>query len=280
MTNHSYINATTVASFISTISTIAAAASSSDIFLNNFIDFCITFIVPVICFFGMTTNVINYVVFSNRNLMDIVFRYYRANAVSNFLYLINCFFLFAARCGIYCNFSSTYAAQFYLYLPYTYIKGIFAIFSICIQILVTFYRFLIVTNRNTSPIKKHFWLIISVLLIFSAIFYSPVIFTKEIKEKITNKTNKVNGTVVGFTLTYSYSNVNNFIGNSDFGKWLIIFVVTISRSFIALGTLFTIDILTIYKLKKQNLRSKQIKSKVFNHIFITFYKSNSRKFWK
>ena len=247
---------TTVAPFISS----SRAASASDIFLSNFIDFCTTFIVPVICFFGMTTNLINFVIFSNKNLKDILFKYYRLNAVSNFCYLINCFFLFVARCGIYCTFSSTYAAQFYLYLPYTYIKGIFAIFSICIQILLTFYRFLIVTNKSTILFKKNFWLINLILLVFSAIFYTPVLFTKQISQKIFNTTIKVNGTIVGYSLSYSFSNTNNAIGNSEVGKWLIIVTITIIRGFISLGTIFTIDILTLYKLKKQNLRSKKIKS--------------------
>ena len=258
MLNSTNFTTTTVSSIIS--------SSSTDIFLSNFIDFCTTFIVPVICFFGMATNTINFIIFSRKDLNDIVFKYYKAYAVSNFLYLAICFFLFVARCGIYCKFSSTYAAQYYLYMLYTYIKGIFAIFCICINILITFYRFLLVSNKNTSFIKKQFWLIITVLLIFSAVFYSPILFTKEIKQTVTNVTKKVNGTVVGFTLSYSYSNVSNAIGLSDVGKWLIIAVVTIFRGFISLGIIFFIDILTLIRLKKHVASTNKLKSIKINLI--------------
>ena len=114
--------------------------SSVESILSNYIDISITFIVPVICAYGISTNILNIIIFSKKSLKDIIFKYYRINAISNICYLSIVFFLFVARCGTYCNFSATFEAQLYLYVFYTYIKGIFAILSICIQITVSTYR--------------------------------------------------------------------------------------------------------------------------------------------
>ena len=92
-----------------------------DTILSNYIDLSITFIVPLECTYGIITNIINIIIFSKKSLIDIIFKYYRINAISNICYLLIVFFLFVARCGIYCQFSKTYPAQLYLYVFYTYI---------------------------------------------------------------------------------------------------------------------------------------------------------------
>ena len=253
-----------------TTTTISAYTLAVNSFLNNFIDFCTTFIVPIICAYGVVANILNYLVFSNRELKDITFKYYLINAVSNSIYLLICFFLFVARCGVYCSFASTYSAQFYLLYIYTYFKGIFAILTICNQIIVSIYRLLIVINKPTQ-LFNNYKIIVFVLLIFSAIFYSPLLFTKFINESITNVTTVINGTIKS-KITQRYSNVNNFIGNSDVGKWLIIFVITIMRGFFSLAVILMLGIVTLIKLNQhiknvEKLRGKRVKTKNGN-IFI------------
>ena len=211
--------------FINKTGSAEVSVSSTTAFLNDFIDFCTTFIVPIICFYGVVANIINVIVFSKKELTDVTFKYYRINALSNIVYLLICFFLFVARCGVYCTFSRTYAAQLFLYFFYTYFKGIFAILCICVQIVVSIYRLLIVMNKSTTLFQRY-EIIVAILLIFSTVFYSPILFTKEMKETVTNVTTLVNGTKIVNTVK-TYSNVNNFIGNSEVGKWLIIVVVTI-----------------------------------------------------
>ena len=88
--------------------------------MNNFNDLSNTFIIPFISAFGVLTNIINVIVFSKKELKDVAFKYYKVNALSNMFYLLICFFLFVARCGVYCKFSQTCIAQFYLYFFYTY----------------------------------------------------------------------------------------------------------------------------------------------------------------
>ena len=78
-------------------------------------------------------------------------------------------------------------------------------------------------------------------------FYSPILFTKTLQT--TAKNISSNKTI------YTYSMVNNYIGNSNLGKWLII-IVTVIRGFIALILIICIDISTLIKLKlRENMRS-------------------------
>ena len=88
-------------------------------------------------------------------------------------------------------------------------------------------------NKSTTLFQRY-EIIVAILLIFSTVFYSPILFTKEMKETVTNVTTLVNGTKIVNTVK-TYSNVNNFIGNSEVGKWLIIVVVTIFRGFFSLA---------------------------------------------
>jgi hypothetical protein len=223
--------------------------STVDIILSNFIDLSITFIVPVLCTYGIISNIINIIIFSKKSMNDIIFKYYKINAISNICYLSIVFFLFVARCGIYCQLSKTYPAQLYLYVFYTYIKGIFAILSICVQITISLNRLLIVCNKKIDLLKNKLTTIIISMLIFSAVFYSPILFTKTIQTTAKNISSNNNNTI------YTYSMVNNYIGNSNLGKWLII-IVTVIRGFIALILIICIDISTLIKLKlRENMRS-------------------------
>ena len=78
----------------------------------------------------------------------------------------------------------------------------------------------------SKHMRKHFTIIIS-MLIFSAVFYSPILFTKTLQT--TAKNISSNNTTI-----YTYSMVNNYIGNINIGKGLII-MVTVTRGFIALA---------------------------------------------
>ena len=158
-----------------------------DTILSNYIDLSITLIVPLECTYGIITNIINIIIFSKNPLIDIIFKYYRINAISNICYLLIVFFLFVARCGIYCQFSKTYPAQLYLYVFYTYIiryicyfKYMFTNNSQYIQ------RLFIACNKNTHFLKIKLNIIISSLIIFSAVYYSPILFTKTLQATAKN----------------------------------------------------------------------------------------------
>ena len=62
----------------------------------------------------------------------------------------------------------------FIYMYFIHILlGIFAILSICLQITVSLYRLFIACNKNTHFLKIKLNIIISSLIIFSAVFYSP-----------------------------------------------------------------------------------------------------------
>ncbi len=109
--------------FTYNLTTISPSTSSED-YILAVIDFNYTFIIPIICFFGVITNIINFVVFSNKEMSDITYKYLRVNAVMNIIYLAICFFLFLGRCGNYCDINSTFIGAVYLYFFYNYFKGI------------------------------------------------------------------------------------------------------------------------------------------------------------
>ena len=161
--------------------------STSDTTLNTFLDFTSTFMFPIISTYDIIINIINIIIFSKKSLKDIIFKYYRINAISNICYLLIVFFLFVARCGVYCTFSKSYPAQLYLYVFYTYIiryicyfKYMFTNNSQYIQ------RLFIACNKNTHFLKIKLNIIISSLIIFSAVFYSPILFTKTLQATAKN----------------------------------------------------------------------------------------------
>ena len=98
--------------------------------------------------------------------------------------------------------------------------------------------------------------IIISLIIFSAVFYLPNLFTKTILATAKNVTTINSSNETSFDTIYTYTTVNNSIGNSDIGKLLIV-ITTIIRSFISLVVIITIDIITLIRLKMlENTRSK------------------------
>ena len=88
------------------------------------LDFFYAFCVPVICFFSICTNLIDFIVFSHKELKSETFKYLKMNAISNIFYLTICFFLFAKRCGQFCELDTTYTVQLYYIVFYRYVKGI------------------------------------------------------------------------------------------------------------------------------------------------------------
>lgn len=236
----------------------------NSISLSSIVDFCNTFAISTICFFGIVTNTINIIVFLSKELKHVVFKYYLVMALSNFIYLSISFFFFSAKCGIYCDLTSTYATQLYLYIFYRYIKGIFAILSICIEITVALYRLFIVTNRDVSRFV-HYKSLIAILFIFSAIFYSPNIFTQQLLITQTNVTTNVTigaNNSLSTHLVYKYSATSNDFGKSELGKWIVIVTVTILRGFVALIAISIIDILTLIKFRTHLRLTTQMKESI------------------
>ena len=135
-------------------STTPNSMSDIDQFFANFVDFSITFIIQFICFYGIISNILNIIIFSNREFKDLVYKYLNLNACSNIIYLSVCFFLFVGRCGIYCSFGSTLAANIYMNYFYNYLKGIPAMTTVLLQIVVALYKYFVITNRKSSQFES------------------------------------------------------------------------------------------------------------------------------
>ena len=212
------------------------------------IDIANTYMVPAISFFGMITNIMTIIVFSHAEFNDLIYKYLYVNAFSNFVYLLICFFLFAPRCGQLCDFSTTRITQYYYFIFYTYLKGIPAILSINIQITVSLYKYVQITNKTFFKFK-YFKLTIVILILFSAVFYLPILLTKSLKVVIKPTSNNL-------TIT-TYSMIANDFGNSMIGKLLII-IVSVIRGFVSLIILTIINVLTKFEFSKFLKRKKQI----------------------
>lgn len=239
---------TTTQATISTLST-------TDIVIG----FIYTFIIPVICIFGITTNIINIIVFSNKELGDMTYKYLKVNACCNICYLSICFFLFMGRCGSFCTIDSSYLGNFYMYFFYSYAKGIPAIMTIIIQILVSVLRLGIVSNKKMCNLPN-FKLTLFGMTIFSAIFYLPYILNKKIIEvESTEYENGTNLTSINNADSTYKLGLSTF-GSTDVSKWLII-VTTIIRGFISLIIILVIDIVSAVKLKEHLEKKKKIKGK-------------------
>ena len=106
-----------------TNTTVEMIVETTSIDINLVIGFMYTFIIPVICALGICTNIVNIIVFSDKEMSDVTYKYLKVNACMNIIYLSICFFLFMARCGSYCEIDSSLVSIIYLYVFYTYIKG-------------------------------------------------------------------------------------------------------------------------------------------------------------
>ena len=144
-----------------------------------------TFVIPLICLFSLSTNMINIIVFRSIKSRNIIYKYMLVNSLADQIYLIMVVFVFFARCGQFCDMKDTYLAKFYIQYIFNYGANSVAFFSIFIEIGVMLQRFSTLRNKtflkNTN--KK---LVLACLLIFCFLFHVPQLSSYEIRE--TNST--------------------------------------------------------------------------------------------
>lgn len=130
---------------------------------------------PVMCLFGMATNLINISVFLSPNLKDTCYRYMLANSINNFMYLS---FNLIATFFIYCNncpSSQTYIAALYAISIVEYFTSCLAIYRISVEIVLSFQTYSILTKRNGLS-KISYKLILTILFIASLFYYIQLTF--------------------------------------------------------------------------------------------------------
>jgi hypothetical protein len=131
---------------------------------------------------GMLTNLVNISVFLNPKLKEKSYSYMLATSVSNFFYLS---LLFVAHMFIFClcSVGESYFAAVYVIIIVDYLTSSLAVFRICVEIMLTFHTYCILAYKKRIESISH-RLIIVTLFLLSLVYYSPVLFLKNINENI------------------------------------------------------------------------------------------------
>jgi hypothetical protein len=138
--------------------------------------------------FGVITNLINIIIFSDKKFKNKTFVYLFYHSISEFVYLSLACLTSIPYCGTYCADSFKYSIiseLIVLYIDY-YFTSSLAIFALLVEITLSFERYLVVSNspycgiiKNGSP-----HLISSVLFLISLFYYSPVVIFYRVEQSI------------------------------------------------------------------------------------------------
>ena len=99
--------------------------------------------IPLICLFGILTNILNIAVFLHPKMKDVSFKYMLALAVSDVLYLS----FLSASFIIYCKncvASQTVGYVIYFIVIFYYLTGSLALFDILIENFLSIQRYLLI----------------------------------------------------------------------------------------------------------------------------------------
>jgi hypothetical protein len=206
-----------------------------------------------ISFLGLIANLMNVFVFSSKTFKENIFHYLLIHSISEtFYFVFKIIVLFPYYSSLYSNsLSSSYLSKsIVLYIEF-YVSPMFALFSLIIEIIITIHRLMVVTNSNFRVRVSSFLLTGLIFLIVSLIYSPKFIFNKIIKMK-SNET--------GYT-----------IAKTDYGlkyDGYYSFIVNVFRGPFCVSVLTILNLITLFKFKKQMKNKKKIKR-------ISFDQSNS-----
>lgn len=182
--------------------------------------------IPVVSIIGIFTNGLNIAVFMNHRMKNSTFKYMFVISINDFIYLTLCSILSIDFCNN-CSVKYTYVYSFYLLYIDDYLTSCLAIYCILIEIVISYQRYSIITNKKYKETIS-FKLLLFVLLIIALLFYFPMIFLKEIK-KCQN----------GFQLIYKNKSSE-----------IVYIVISFARIFLGVLVLSAINILNGIKFSK------------------------------
>jgi len=207
-----------------------------------------TFIIPIICVFGMVTNGMCIYIFLQLKLKGDLFKYMFASSCLCFVYLFLCFFSFSFRCTSICSISSTYATRLYHYYIFLYATSILAISKAFIEVIICLERYLAMKNMFLKQ-KISYKLVLLIIFIFSIFIYTPVLLENQIAAAPSSNNS---------------SGVSYIVKKSDLGQTTELKALVITtfcvRGPVILFALLLIDVLAMIEFKqilkrKQNLTS-------------------------
>ena len=218
-------------------------------------DYFNTYILPIICLFGIITNIINILVFKQIKLNNETTKYFITNSCCDLAFLSTQVFLFIFRCGTLCPYNYKYGAK--LYEKYIYLYTGYVISNFCLLLDIStslniFSSFQIGTNNNklklTFEIKCVIFLIISLLICLpNYIIYlkTEAIGTLAIYDKNLNAT---------YEILYRL----NLSCQNDFITKTIVSILRLIRGSGLYTLLLILNVLIAYKLKKHILKKKNM----------------------
>jgi hypothetical protein len=190
---------------------------------------------PIVSLVGVITNSINIAVFLNPQLKDPTYRYMLCHSLSNFFYLIILSLSIVSECKKSCTANRIYFSKIYNLVLIEYFTSSLALFSILIDINLSIQRYMKVSKSQLTKFFE-FKMVVSVIFLFSLIFYAPLLHIYEIVPIFSFNTNK----------TISFDIRIKTFSNKSFGYLIPIFLTSI-RIFLATVLLGSVNILSALK---------------------------------
>ena len=197
----------------------------------------------VICAIGVCTNIVNIMVFMNPKLKDKVFKYMLVSCISELFYLLISGLATLTQCGELCiENSSTLMGQIFTLYIFYFLAGSLAIFTVLVEIFLSFQRYMILRNRRFL-VKTNVCIIASVLFVLSLLVNVP--------------------TVTNFEIIPLDPSANTYImsmtplGISDHGK-LLKSASGLIRTFLTCVVLTTFSLMTAVKSRDHFMKKNKI----------------------
>lgn len=207
------------------------------------------YILSTVCFFGAIANFLNILVFINKTMKDISFKYMLALSISDFFYLCFSSFGYVVLCKD-CPLNGHYFIELYEIIIDDYFTSCLAIFNILIDIVLSVQRLLLLSNR---PLRNESYkYLITIIFIISLIYYMPVLFFKSVDSSIKNDT------YCNSKFLVYEANPTQF--GSSFSAEIIAIVLTLIRITLGFFVLNLINILNVVIYKKRTLALNRAKA--------------------
>ena len=197
---------------------------------------------PILCIFGVISNSVNIFVFMNHKMKDPSFKYMLAISISNVFYLgINSYWFTFYCQGFHLN--KYYLTQIYSLYFSEYFERCCALFSLIVEIFLSYERYMVLLNRMNYRNETHNY-VLFILLMIALVYYMPLLIFKEIKNFETNST------VMDNSQASYYHLERTEIGSNSIGKILPI-ILTSLRLFLNICVLTTFNLLNLYEFRKR-----------------------------
>lgn len=234
-------------------------------------DILSTFILPIICYISLFSNILNIVVLFCLESKRKIYKYMLLKSIINSIYLFACSFIFLFKCGQFCNdLKHYYLVKWYQLYIFNYLTSCLGLLDLFIELIICFSRYAVISNEyyvkdRNKKMKRVGDCVIFILITFTLLFYIPNIINYSIIP--------INATNSTFTNITNGTNKYQLVLNSNFKSLYEIFepVNIYFRGLLMIGLIFLVRILASRKFKTNvddllhaTERSKKKLSKIFH----------------